>query len=42
MKINSFKEVSKFLEGDNEKINEAFKQEVILETESINDQAKIL
>ena len=41
-KIKSFKEFSKFLEGDNEKINEAFKQEVILETESINDQAKIL
>ena len=41
-KIKSFKEVSKFLEGDNEKLNEAFKQEVILETESINDQAMIL
>ena len=36
-KIKSFKEVLKFIEGDIEKINEAFKQEVILETESIID-----
>ena len=41
-KINSFKEVSKFIEGDNEQLNQAFKAEVILDIENLDMQLKML